>query len=109
MKEFTQKVIFRNLSKSPMLLTTPDWQTAVMKRVAEEYTNDAIECSEAFAEKVKKMTETTLPAYYGVQIQEILFKSPRYAYISDIKGDWGDTYTAEIDLIMHTVTFKHED
>ena len=79
------KVIFRNLSKSPMQLTTPDWQTAIMKRVAEEYTEKAIKCSEEFAEKVKRMTETTLPAYYGVQIEDILFKSPRYAYIKNIK------------------------
>lgn len=80
-----------------------------MKRVAEEYTEKAIKCSEEFAEKVKRMTETTLPAYYGVQIEDILFKSPRYAYIKNIKSHSGDTYTAEIDLIMHTVCFCYDD
>ena len=102
-------VIFKNMSNSPMQLNTPDWQLDVMKRIEEEYSDSAIECSEAFAEKVKKMTETTLPAYYGIQIQEILFNSPRYAYISDIKSPFGETYTAEIDLIMHTVFFRLED
>ena len=101
-------IMFRNISKSPMQLTTPEWQDAIVKRVRAEYTDAATEASEEFAKKVDEMCKKTLPAYYGEEIERLLFKSPRYAYISNIKTPFGDIYTAEIDLILHTVAFRFD-
>ena len=102
-------IIFTNISKSPMQLTTPEWQDIIMIRVRDEYADAAIKASEEFARKVNEMCAKTLPAYYGEEITKLLYKSPRYAYISNIKAPSGDIYSAEIDLIMHTVLFRLEE
>ena len=99
-----KKIRFTNGNRSPMSIGgDPEWQTAIIKRVKEDYSKDAIEVSDAFEKAVSEIK--CQQGYYGTAIMSLMRKTPRYAYIKNIQGDFGQKYEAEIDLLGHMVTF----
>lgn len=98
-------ITFTNLNKSPMTAYSPKWQEDIIKRVNEEYQEQAVATSEAIRQKFIALESRIQPGYYATAFQGILHTVPRFAYIKNIKDNSGTEYDAQIDLALHTVSF----
>lgn len=96
---------FENGNGSCMSAYAPEWQQAIIERVNEEYQDQAIAASNQFVELVNEAFAKAAEGYAGTAIAGAFNKVNRYCYIKDIDGD-GAKYDAEIDLLLHTVSFQ---
>lgn len=102
--ESAVRIRFKNLNLTPH----PAWQKKAMAHIDEHWSGKALEASEAFRKSFEEKMPNIAPGYFATAYADLLQRSPRYAYLKNIKGDKG-TYEAEIDLIMHEVSFTKID
>lgn len=98
-------ITFTNRNKSPMTAYSPKWQEDIIKRVNEEYQEQAIATSEAIRQQFIALEPRIQTGYFATAFEKILRKVPRFAYIKNIKADDGKEYDAQIDLALHEVLF----
>lgn len=100
-----KKITFTNLNKSPMSANTPRWQTDILERVSEEYSEKAIAVSNELAEKFKEKQSRIGEGYFATAFNQLLKETPCLCYIKHISDFHGNEYEAEINLALHTVSF----
>lgn len=98
-------ITFTNLNKSPNTLSSPKWQEDIIKRVNEDYQEQALEVSEKIRQCFLALTPRIQPGYYATAFEGVMRQVPRYAYIKNVKDNFGNEYDVQIDLALHTVLF----
>lgn len=98
---------FKNLSRSPIEFSSPDWQNEIVKfcEADERIQSAAVEASEAFRARAAEAIEGAAAGYAGTAIKSIVREIPRYEFVKSIEAPDGKHYDAQIDLLMHTVDF----
>lgn len=101
---------FRNLSESPATLYSPDWQRKIVHDISNnpEYDAAAIEADNAFKKFLDQFIGDSRLGYYAAAALKAFNNTPRYSYIKNIHVD-GKIYEAEIDLLLHGVSFEVVD
>ena len=97
-------MLFKNLNRSLMQVSEPEWQKKIIEKVEREFSEQAKEVNERFRKAaLEKLSDGNLRA--GPAIDNVLKNLPRFAYIKNIENPFGEVFDAEIDLLFYTVRF----
>lgn len=100
-----KKYVFSNANRCQMQLSEPAWQTKVLAEINDDkcYQEDAAQAQDEFLQTF----EADLAAGYipGKAMEHASDTTHRFGYIKDIKTAFGETFDAEIDLLLLRVSF----
>lgn len=93
---------FYNMNKS-ICGTTAKWQKEIIKKVEEEFSDEASKVNEDFRVKALELLNDS-KKLAGRGIESIKRELPRYTYIKGISAN-GKKYDVQIDLLNYQVDF----
>ena len=93
------------LDSSPLTAAEPRWKLDLMKRINDEFHDQAVEVNQEFRAAALEIVKNPDAIYAYPAVENIVRNTPRYTYIKNITAPDGTTYDAEIDLLSMRVLF----
>ena len=95
---------FENMNRSLVSAADPKWQTDIIKRIEEDYSDAAKKINKDYREALLSVLSNE-KVLAGPAAKKIAKELPRYAFVKGIAAPDGARYDAQIDLLLCRVDF----